>query len=295
MFGMENSNSVPTPITEPLSKDDCPSTNEEKLEMNNIPYRKAVGCLMYLVQGTRPDLAYSIHQVSRFLHNPGKKHWDAVKRILRYVKGTKNLALTFKKQDTEDKLLGYSDADFGHESNKRKSITGWVFTYNGTPISWSSKQQTITAQSTTEAETIALSDATKEALWLRNVINEITQQPLGPTPIFCDNESTLHIVRNREYRPRTKHLDIRHYFARENEELKRISTKSINTKDNVADILTKPLLGPTVQTHRNKLQLFPLTPTNSTPQQSDAEEIAKSKVLHVVGRILAKGEEKGEW
>jgi hypothetical protein len=166
-FGMTDCSSLPTPIneSEPLSEKSCPTNYEEHLEMRNIPYREAVGSIMYLAVSTRPDISKAISNVSKFLQNPGKDHWKAVKRILRYLKGTKELKLILGGNDIPLKLKAYSDADLGGDLDKRRSTTGYVVMLGNSPISWKSRLQSTTAKSTVEAEYMAVSDTSAEILY----------------------------------------------------------------------------------------------------------------------------------
>ena len=131
--------------------------------MRDVPYREAVGSLMYASLGTRPDITYAVSILSRFSENPGRAHWDAVKRVFRYLSGTKNLKLTYGAAQFD--LVGYSDAD-GSMHKDRKAISGYAFLIDGGAVSWASKRQEIISLSTTESEYVAIVHASKEALWL---------------------------------------------------------------------------------------------------------------------------------
>ncbi|CAL8116761.1 unnamed protein product [Prunus armeniaca] len=137
--------------------------------MEKVPYANVVGCLMYAMVCTRPDIAQAISVVSRYMGNPGKQHWDAVKWILRYLKGSWRQRIMFEKQKENARVLGYVDADYAGDLDKRRSTSGYVFTCAGRPISWRALLQPITALSTTEAEYIALAEARKEAIWLNGL------------------------------------------------------------------------------------------------------------------------------
>ena len=149
-----------------LSKKQSPQTDEDKEEMTKVPYASAVGSLMYAMVCTRPDIAHAVGVVSRFMSNPGKEHWEAVKWLLRYLKGTSKTALCFSKKSVV--LEGFTDADLGGYSDSGKSTTGYVFTIGGTTISWMSRLQKSVALSTTEAEYMAIAEAAKELIWLKN-------------------------------------------------------------------------------------------------------------------------------
>jgi ATP-binding cassette subfamily B (MDR/TAP) protein 1 len=143
-----------------LSKAQAPKTQEERDYMATVPYSSTVGSLMYVMVCTRPDIAHAVGVVSRYMENPSTAHWEAVKWLLRYLKGTSNMALCFKKGSAG--LEGFVDADLGGDLDNRKSTSGYVFTWGGTAVSWMSKLQKCVALSTTEAEYVAILEAGKE-------------------------------------------------------------------------------------------------------------------------------------
>ena len=145
-----------------LSSKQSPSIDEEKEEMDKVPYASAIGSLMYAMVCTRPDIAHSVGVVSRFLSNPGKKHWAAVKWILRYLHSTSKMCLSFG--NANPVLVGYTDADMAGDVDSRKSTLGYLITFAGGAVSWQSKLQKSVALSTTEAEFIAAIEAWKELL-----------------------------------------------------------------------------------------------------------------------------------
>ncbi|KAL5563212.1 hypothetical protein UlMin_032959 [Ulmus minor] len=154
-FGMKESKAVQTPLAGhfKLSSNMSPKTDEEKESMERIPYASAVGSLMYAMVCTRPDLGYSASLVSRFMSNPGKEHWEAVKWVLRYIKGALDVGLLYKRCEGDStKLMGYVDADHAGDLDKRRSLTGYIFTLFGCTISWKAQLQPVVALSTTEAE-----------------------------------------------------------------------------------------------------------------------------------------------
>jgi hypothetical protein len=241
-FNMQDCKAVGTPMEpgQKLIKSQEPQTREELLEMAVIPYRNAVGSLIYVMLGTRPDLAAAVGSVSQFMANPGKQHWQAVKRILRYLKGTADMEICLGSARSKWELVGYSDADWGSNLDDRRSVTGFVFLLNG-PISWQSKKQPTVALSSTEAEYMALSQATKEAMWLRSLLGELGYAQGHPTRLLGDNQGSLALSSNPVQHSRSKHIDIRHHFIREAIEDEKIMLEYCNTRDMIADILTKPL------------------------------------------------------
>ncbi|XP_052193821.1 secreted RxLR effector protein 161-like [Diospyros lotus] len=147
-----------------LSSRDCPKTEEEKARMSRIPYASAVGSLMYAMLCTWPDICFAVGMISRFQSNPGEAQWQAVKHILKYLKATKDYMLVYRADDLVP--VGYTDSDFQADKDERKSTNGYVFTLSGGAISWRSIKQSCIADSTMEAEYVAASEASKEAVWL---------------------------------------------------------------------------------------------------------------------------------
>lgn len=237
-FNMSNCKYIDTP-SDPNQRLKKGESGDPDFNSETIPYRQAVGSLMYLTQGTRPDLAFSINNVCRFNTCYTREHWTAVKRIMRYLHGTANLRLAFSKNKGH-KIVGYSDADWGSDVDDRRSVTGYVFIRSGGAISWASKKQPTVALSTAEAEYMALSACSQEAYWLKQLEDEIFERN-RPVDLMCDNQSAICIAENIGYSSRSKHIDLRHHFVRE-----KISDGScvlhyVNTNDNTADALTKAL------------------------------------------------------
>ncbi|PPQ83602.1 hypothetical protein CVT26_001384 [Gymnopilus dilepis] len=236
--------SLPMDPNSRLSTAQSPSTTEEYAKMRDVPYQEAVGSLMYASLGTRPDITYAVQVVSRFSKNPGIEHWEAVKRIFRYLKGTKDLWLSFGGNARE--LIGYADAD-GSMAEDRHAISGYAFILHGGAVSWSTKRQEIISLSTTESEYVAVTYASKEALWLRSLISQLFDTILDPTTLFSDNQSAIALTKDHQYHARTKHIDIRFHFIRwvvENGQLRLIYCP---TDEMVADALTKALPSPKVK------------------------------------------------
>ena len=154
-----------------LSKEACPKTEEEMVHMSKVPYASVVGSLMYAMVYTRPDVAHAVGVVSRYMNNPGKEHWIAVKWILRYLKGTTNQELCFGGSNVS--LQGYVDADMASDIDNRRSTTGYIFIVGGITISLVSKIQSVVALSTMEAEYVATIEASKEMIWLQRFLDEL--------------------------------------------------------------------------------------------------------------------------
>lgn len=238
-FGMENCNPVSTPIdiNQKLSLN---STDEKDNQFitGTVPYQELVGCLLYLVQGTRPDIAFAVNSVSRFNNNHRKSHWMAVKRILRYVKGTVDFKLRYSETGNAN-LIGYTDSDWASDIDKRRSCSGHLFTLAGGAVSWFSKLQPTIALSSTEAEYMALSACVQEAIWLKQFGAELDPIFGNPCHILCDNRSAIDLAECDGYRQRSKHIDIRHHFIRDKLEDRTVFLDHLPTEQMAADNLTK--------------------------------------------------------
>lgn len=205
------------------------------------PYREALGSIMYLMIGSRPDIACAVSILSRFCSEPKVAHWEAMKNLLRYIKGTTGLGLMFRGSDEQD-LVGYADADYGSCIDTRKSISGMVVKHYSAPIVWKSTKQSTVAESTTEAEFVACSLASREVVWLRNFLEELTgAEPTKQTTLYCDNQSAIRFVNEKQITSKIKHVDIRLHAIRGRVETRKIDVKYIRSQDQQADILTKPV------------------------------------------------------
>jgi len=160
---------------------------------------------MYAAMGTRPNTAFATSTVVQYMDNPGWKHWEAVKRIFRYLKGTKDMKLVYG--DRKANLEGFVDAD-GASQDHRQAISGYVFMVDGGAVSWSSKKQELVTLSTTEAEYVAVMHAAKEAVWLHRLIGKFFSPPKEPTTLHGDNKSAIALAHGCQYHARTKHIDI---------------------------------------------------------------------------------------
>ncbi|KAE8665844.1 Retrovirus-related Pol polyprotein from transposon TNT 1-94 [Hibiscus syriacus] len=229
--------STPLPINFKLSSSMSPSS-EEEMEMSRVPYVLAVGSLMFAMICTRPDIAQAVGVVSRYMANPGKEHWNIVKRILRYIKGTSNVALCYGGSNLL--INGYVDSHFAEDLDKSKSTTGYVFKVAGGAVSWVSKLQSVVATSTTEAEYVAATQASKEAIWLKMLLEELGHNQ-EYVSLFCDSQSALHLARNPAFHSRTKHIRVQYHFIREKVEEGTVDMQKIHTKDNIADFMTKTI------------------------------------------------------
>lgn len=237
-FGQDDSK----PISVPADPNTNLAVNEvDKNCTGEVPYRQAVGSLMFAAIVSRPDISYAVGVVSRYLNTHTTAQWNAVKRIIRYLKGTTDFGITYKKNIENKYPVGYCDSDFASDRETRKSTTGYVFKVSGGPITWSSKRQPSVSLSTTEAEYVAACQSTKEAIWLRQLYSDIGEPIDEPTTIHIDNQSAIKLIHNPEFHSRTKHIDIKYHFVREKYETGLILPKYVPTKQQEADLFTKAL------------------------------------------------------
>ncbi|GKA92256.1 putative RNA-directed DNA polymerase [Tanacetum coccineum] len=237
-FNMDKAKVVSSPLTTnfKLTDKDCPSSKKNIEKMDRVPYASAVGSLMYAMVCTRPDLAHAVGVVSRFLSNPGKKHWEAVKWIFRYLRGTSKLGITFG--NGKPMIVSFTDSDMAGNKDNMKSTSGYLMTFARGTVSWQSRLQKCVALSTTEAEYMATTEACKELLWLKRFLQEFgfKQQRYA---VLCDNQSAIHLAKNSMFHKRTKHIDIRYHWIRDAIEDGMFELNKVHTDDNASDMLTK--------------------------------------------------------
>ncbi|KAG8955677.1 hypothetical protein FRC04_007668 [Tulasnella sp. 424] len=262
-FNMTDCSGVTTPMDpgSQLSKTQSPTTEEDKAEMARVPYINAVGALMYLAVATRPDISYTVAKLAQFNTCPGTAHWKAVKHLFRYLKHTIDLKLTYKPIEGDNQISGevfrtYSDADHAGCLDTRRSTSGYFLKMGTGAVSWSSKKQTSVAWSSTEAEYIAASIAGQETIWMRGLLRELGFKINSPSLLLVDNQSAITVAKNPEHHGRMKHVDVRYHWIRQEIRRKNISIHYVPTGQNTADILTKPLPKPLVETHRQGLGIM---------------------------------------
>jgi hypothetical protein len=202
-FGMEDCKPVGTPLDPKaaLVKLTDEEYDQHSQEMQGIPYKACVGSLMYAMVATRADLAFAVSVVSQFMSKPGPMHWAAVKRIMRYLKGTSDMKLHLGGKGIA--MKGYCDADWGGDADGRRSTTGYVFFVGDGAVSWNSKRQPTVALSTTEAEYMAASQSAKEAVWLRQLMADVGCVQEEATTIMCDNQGCIALAKNPKHHSRT--------------------------------------------------------------------------------------------
>ncbi|KAJ9553605.1 LOW QUALITY PROTEIN: hypothetical protein OSB04_017650 [Centaurea solstitialis] len=198
-----------------LSKAQCPSSSSELERMSRIPYASAIGSIMYAMICTRPDVSCALSMMSRYQANPGNDHWTVVKNILKYLRQTKEMFLVYGGAE-ELSVKGYTDASFQTDRDDSCSQSGFVFLLNGGAVSWRSSKQSTVADSTTEAEYIAVNEAAKEAVWMKKFIGDLGVVPSiqDPIEIFCDNEGAVILAKEPRSHKRTRHILRKFHYVR---------------------------------------------------------------------------------
>jgi hypothetical protein len=274
---MANCHGQWTPLPTNLELEPITPDSPEALDtLGRQNYQSVVGSLMWIMLGTRPDLAFTVATLSKFNATPSRQHEAAAKHVLRYLRNTSNCGITFNGSDGPP--IGFSDSDFAGDKTDRKSTSGYVFTLCGGAISWRARKQPLVAFSTVEAEYIGASDASKEAFWIRNLYADTAlrkrqplidhssanccrncEMPLTVTEVlstpstapetldvpeqllYLDNQGAMELAKNPRFHERTKHINIRYHFVRDACERKALRINYIATADMTADIMTKSL------------------------------------------------------
>ncbi|BAF15572.2 Os04g0582400 [Oryza sativa Japonica Group] len=234
--GMLGCNPSATPMEQRLKL----SKTSAAASVNPTWYRGIVGCLRYLVH-TRPDIAFSVGYVSRFMEAPTTEHEAAVKRILRYIAGTTEFGCHYHQSSSPVQLVGYSDADMAGDPDTRKSTTGVVFFLGTSPVSWQSVKQKVVALSSCEAEYIAATTAACQGVWLSQLLGEINQEEPDAFKLLIDNKSAIALSKNPVFHERSKHIATRYHYIRERVEDGSVHVEFVGTEGQIADILTKAL------------------------------------------------------
>ncbi|KAD6795802.1 hypothetical protein E3N88_06698 [Mikania micrantha] len=234
-FGMGGAKAESTPmnVSEKLQLDD----QAEKADEWN--YRSTVGGLIYLTH-TRPDLAYAVSVISRFMQKPSKIHQGAARRIMRYVAGSYKYGLWYG-LNSELKLVGYTDSDWAGCLDDRKSVSANIFMLGSCAVSWSSRKQASVALSSSEAEYISATAAACQGIWLRRILSDLGIDQTGPTIILCDNKSAINLSKNPIMHSRSKHIELKHHFIRDLVKQEAIQLEFCGTNEQLADMLTKAI------------------------------------------------------
>lgn len=261
-FGMEMSRPISTPmeVKHGLSHSQSPITRHEREAMRSTPYLSAVGGIMYAMTSTRPDLAYAVAILSQFGNNPGTTHWIAVKRVLQYMNCTADVGITYRTRSSINPstskavIHGFCDADWASNPDNRRSITGYIFLLACGAVSWAAKSQPTVALSTVEAEYMSYCMAAREAVWWRQLLNQLYYNPttssssttsrmvpLPATVMYADNQGAIALSKNPEFHQRTKHISVIWHWIREKVTSKELVLEYLSTHKMAADFLTKSL------------------------------------------------------
>lgn len=235
------------PVATPM----CPNTTltlkSGDLMKDPTQYRAVVGSLQYLSL-TRPDISFAVNRLSQYMHQPTTEHWNAVKRLLRYLVGTQNQGLYFATSNTPS-LHAYTDADWAGNKDDYTSTGAYIVYFGRHPIAWSSKKQTGVARSSTEAEYRSIASTTAEICWIQSLISELGVRTTGTPAIYCDNIGATYLAANPVFHSRMKHLALDYHFVRHQVQQGNVRVTHVASQDQLADALTKPL-------HRSRFQML---------------------------------------
>ncbi|KAJ0533858.1 putative RNA-directed DNA polymerase [Helianthus annuus] len=246
-MGLERCRPSSFPMEQTLKLDRA----EEEPKVDAGQYRRLIGRLLYL-QATRPDISFSVNLLSQFVADPRQPHYDAAIRIVRYLKTTVGQGILLPKEGGSN-LVTYCDSDWMGCPFSRRSRTGYMLLFGEAPVSWKSKKQSVVSRSSAEAEYRAMATTVSEILWIRWLHNELGAQQSNSTILFCDNKAARHIANNTVFHERTKHVEMDCHFVRERVESKEILPMHIESANQIADLLTKPLGGPQLKILLDKL------------------------------------------
>lgn len=247
-FQMQDCRPVSTPMEHRLK---LPKGEESK--RISEPYRELVGCISYVSLTSRPDLAATANYFSQFQVCPNQEHWVHLRRVLRYIKGSLQLGLTYRGNGDSPTLEVYSDADWAGDTTDRRSVSGAVFKVCGAVVSWFSRKQATVSLSSTEAELVALCVAACHSQWLVRLLRDLGRCPEGPIQFHEDNQSTIKLASNPKDSARLKHMDVKYFYVRELLEKNLIRIDYVPTTLQQADILTKGLPAPAFRKLRDSL------------------------------------------
>jgi hypothetical protein len=232
-----------------LTKEQCDSSPEPAFHRR---YRGIVGSLGYLVNMTRPDLAWSYSELSKYVQDPGKAHMDAAHHVLRYLRATYDQAIVYERtNELANTLWGWVDSDWAADLDSRRSHTGYVLMFAGGAVSWKSRRQDCVSLSTSEAEYVAASQCGQEVVYLRAILHDFGFPPTGPTRVYEDNLACVAMSENPVRRKYSRHIDIRRYFVRDLVSQQVLKLVPLRTHLMVADALTKSLPAPAHAKHRD--------------------------------------------
>lgn len=213
--------------------------DEYGAKVDKTHFKQIVGSLMYLT-ATRPDVMFVVGLISRYMENPTELHLQVAKRVLRYLKGTLDFGIFYKKGGI-DELVAYTDSDYAGDLEDRKSTSGYVFLFGSGAVSWLSKKQPVVSLSTTEAELIAAASCACQTVWLKRVLEKLGLNQGKTTIIHCDSSSAIKLSKNPVMHGRSKHIDVRFHFLRELTKAGTVELVYCSTQEQLADVMTKPL------------------------------------------------------
>jgi hypothetical protein len=250
LYSLWDAPPVKTPMRpgERLSKNDCPQVVNPALHCR---YRGIIGHLSFLVQMTRPDLAYAYAELSKFCQCPGLVHMQAAERVLQYLKGTFDVGITWSDPGdlSRNVLGGWVDSDFAADPDTRRSVSGFVMSLNGGPVAWKSKRQSCTTLSSAEAEFVAASICGQEVIYLRALLRSLGHGQVRATRVYEDNASCIAMSENPVNAERSRHIDTRWYFIRDLVRDRMMKLVKCAGTHNVTDALTKSLPSPSYEKH----------------------------------------------
>jgi hypothetical protein len=255
-YSLHDCNSVSTPLDSNHPFGDINSTYPETPNLVKS-YQRLIGSLLFLSICTRPDIAFAVMALSQWNSKPEPRHFASAKRVLRYLKGTKDFRLKYGGVNKDLPLQGFTDSDWGGDPSTRASVSGYCWFFAGGPISWSAKKQVCIALSTTEAEYVAMTRALQEGIWLENNLTQLRIDIPSPICIKSDNKSTIALADNGISHNRTKHIDIRYHFIHSHIDSKTFILSHIPGTENPADLFTKPLPRANLEFHRANLAPLP--------------------------------------
>ncbi|CAM8906649.1 unnamed protein product [Rhodiola kirilowii] len=208
-------------------------------EVDGTVYKQLVGCLMYLTV-TLPDLMYTVCLILRYMSNPKEEHMLIAKRALSYLKGTLDFGLMYQRE-AKMNVVAYTDSDYARDMDDRKSISGYVFLFNGSAVCWSSHKQAIVTSSSTKAEYVAATSCACHCVWVKGILGQMNCICCRCITILCDNSSAIKLSKNPVMHRRTKHIDVRFHYLRDLVNDGVVELSFCASEEQVADIMTKPL------------------------------------------------------
>ncbi|KAJ9547861.1 LOW QUALITY PROTEIN: hypothetical protein OSB04_020404 [Centaurea solstitialis] len=235
-FGLESCNGVKNPM---VPGDNRLTKQEDGKRVDATLFKQMVGSLLYLTV-TIPDLAYSVCLISRFMAGPMESHMMVAKRVIRYIKATTSMGIFYQRGNT-DEMVAYTDNNYARDLDDRRSTSGYVFMLSGGAVAWASKKQPMVTLSTTEAEYVAAAFCACQCLWMQQVLKQVGGIQSKCAKVMCDNSSTIKLARNPVFHGNSKHIEVRYHFLRELTRDEVIDLQHCGSKEQLVDIMTKPL------------------------------------------------------